>query len=137
MWWEAGGMRMSGENAEKASGYQAINMDWIKDFSVAVVICDRKGVLTYLNDAAAEMYAHAGGYALLGKSIMEGCHKQQASNDKMIEIMETRKPYTYSIERNGVKRLIHQMPHIINDEVVGIVEVAIIVPFDIPHFVRG
>ena len=129
-------MSINQSHADGAGAYRAINMDWIKDLPVAVVICDRKGVLTYLNDAAAAMYAPFGGYALLGKSVMDGCHKQQASNDKMNEIMETRKPHTYSIERNGVKRLIHQMPHIINGEVIGIVELAIIVPFEIPHFVR-
>lgn len=129
-------MSINKSHADDAGAYRAINMDWIKDFPVAVVICDRKGVLTYLNDAAAAMYAPFGGYALLGKSVFDGCHKQQASNDKMIEIMETRKPHTYSIERNGVKRLIHQMPHIINGEVIGIVELATIVPFEIPHFVR-
>lgn len=129
-------MSINKSQAGDAGAYRAINMDWIKDLPVAVVICDRKGVLTYLNDAAAAMYAPFGGYALLGKSVMDGCHKQQASNDKMNEIMETRKPHTYSIERNGVKRLIHQMPHIINGEVIGIVELAIIVPFEIPHFVR-
>jgi transcriptional regulator with PAS, ATPase and Fis domain len=119
-----------------AGAYRAINMDWIRGFPVALVICDRKGMLTYLNDAAAAMYAPFGGYALLGKSVFDGCHKQQASNDKMIEIMETRKPHTYSIERDGVKRLIHQMPHIIDDEVIGIVELAIVIPFEMPHFVR-
>jgi sensor histidine kinase regulating citrate/malate metabolism len=121
---------------ENSGGYRDIPMDWIKDVSAAVVICDRKGVLTYLNDAAAAMYAPFGGYALLGKSVMEGCHKQKSSNDKMFEIMETRKPHTYSIERNGIKRLIHQMPHVVNGEVIGIIELAIIVPFEIPHFVR-
>ena len=129
-------MSINQSHADGAGAYRAINMDWIKDLPVAVVICDRKGVLTYLNDAAAAMYAPFGGYALLGTSVFDGCHKQQASNDKMMEIMETRKPHTYSIERNGVKRLIHQMPHIINGEVIGIVELAIIIPFEIPHFVR-
>lgn len=126
---------MSYMRVEGVGSYQEVSMDWIKDFSVAVVICDRKGVLTYLNEAAAAMYAPFGGYALLGKSVCD-CHKQ-ATNDKMNEIMETRKPHTYSIERNGVKRLIHQVPHVVNGEVVGIIELAIIVPFEFPHFVRS
>jgi sensor histidine kinase regulating citrate/malate metabolism len=111
-------------------------MDWIKDFSVAVVLCDTKGVITYLNDAAVAMYAPFGGRALLGKSVFE-CHKQKSSNDIMNEIMQTRKTHTYTTERNGVKRLIHQAPHIVNDEVVGIIELAIIIPFEMPHFVRS
>jgi sensor histidine kinase regulating citrate/malate metabolism len=111
-------------------------MDWIKDFSVAVVLCDTKGVITYLNDQAVAMYEPFGGKALLGKSVFE-CHKQQASNDKMIEIMQTRKPHVYTTERKGVKRLIYQTPHIVNDEVIGIIELAIVIPYEMPHFVRS
>jgi len=111
-------------------------MDWIQDFSAAVVLCDTKGVITYLNDQAVAMYERFGGRALLGKSVFD-CHEQQASNDKMIEIMRTRTPYAYTTERNGIKRLIYQAPHIVNDEAIGIIELAIVIPFEMPHFVRS
>ncbi len=39
----------------------------------AVVICDREHTIIYMNPAAAENYAKAGGYALLGRNLME-CH---------------------------------------------------------------
>lgn len=113
-----------------------LNENWYEDYAAAVVVCDRNGVITYLNEQAIAMYEPFGGRALIGQCVFN-CHKMQASNDKMLEIMETRKPHSYTTERNGIKRLIYQAPHVVDDEVIGIIELAIIIPFDMPHFVRS
>jgi hypothetical protein len=49
-------------------------MDWIKIFSAAITICNKEGIITYLNDQAAAMFANNGGYDLIGKSLFE-CHQ--------------------------------------------------------------
>jgi sensor histidine kinase regulating citrate/malate metabolism len=110
-------------------------MDWEKNYSAAIAICNKEGIITYLNDAAAAMYVNNGGYDLIGKSLFE-CHKP-SSNDKMADIMRTGKPHTYTTEKKGIKRLIYQAPHIENGDVLGIVELAIEIPFDIPHHIRS
>jgi sensor histidine kinase regulating citrate/malate metabolism len=110
-------------------------MDWAKNYAAAVTICDKEGIITYMNDQAAVMFANNGGYDLIGKCLFE-CHLQ-SSNDKMAEIIQTGKPNAYTTEKKGKKRLIYQSPHIENGEVLGIVELAIEIPFTMPHHVRS
>jgi hypothetical protein len=43
----------------------------------------------------------------------------------------------YTIEKNGVKKLIYQAPWYENGEYRGFVELSLEIPFDLPHFVRG
>ncbi len=42
----------------------------------------------------------------------------------------------YSIEKNGVKKLIFQSPWFKNGEYAGFVELSLEIPFEMPHFVR-
>jgi len=110
-------------------------MNWTKNFSAAITICNKEGVITYLNVQAAAMFANDGGYDLIGKNLLE-CH-QQSSTEKMAEIMRTGKPHVYTTEKKGTKRLFYQAPHIENGEVLGIVDLAMEIPLDIPHYIRS
>ena len=44
----------------------------------AVVLCDLKHTIIYMNPAAADRYAKYGGMALLGKSLLD-CHPPEAN----------------------------------------------------------
>jgi transcriptional regulator with PAS, ATPase and Fis domain len=109
-------------------------MNWTKSFSASVTICDKEGNITYMNDQAALMFSNDGGYDLIGKSLYK-CHKQ-SSNEKIEEIMRSGNPNAYTIEKKGIKKLIYQAPHIENGEIVGIVELSLEIPFDMPHHIR-
>jgi len=110
-------------------------MDWLKNFSAAITICDKAGTITYMNEQAAAMFAGSGGYDLIGKNLSE-CH-QTSSTEKMAEIIRTGKPHIYTTEKKGIKRFFYQAPQIENGEVVGIVDLAMEIPFEIPHFIRS
>ena len=110
-------------------------MDWSKNFSAAITICNKEGIITYMNDLAAETFSNDGGYNLIGKNL-SGCHSKN-SNDKIKEILKTGIPNVYSIEKNGKKKLIYQAPQIENKEITGIVELSIEIPFDMPHHIRS
>ncbi|MDD2576134.1 MAG: diguanylate cyclase, partial [Bacteroidales bacterium] len=43
----------------------------------------------------------------------------------------------YTIEKEGLKKLIYQTPWYENGEFGGLVEFSIVIPMDMPHFVRG
>jgi hypothetical protein len=43
----------------------------------------------------------------------------------------------YTIEKDGVKRLIYQAPRYEGGEYQGIVELSLPIPFELPHFVRS
>ena len=72
----------------------------------AVVLCDLNHTIVYMNPAAASRYAYAGGYDLVGKSLM-GCHNEKSNEmiDKVVnwfkESPEHNKIYTfYNVQEN-------------------------------------
>jgi len=43
----------------------------------------------------------------------------------------------YTIEKNGVKKLIYQSPWYQNGKYAGFVELSLEIPFEMPHFIRS
>lgn len=54
--------------------------------TAAVVICDLSHEIVYMNPAAAERYQKRGGYALVGKSLLD-CHSP-SSNEKIKQVVQ-------------------------------------------------
>jgi transcriptional regulator with PAS, ATPase and Fis domain len=105
-------------------------MDWTKEFSAAITVCDKNGIITDMNEKAATTFTDDGGYALIGKNLFD-CHTN-ASNEKIKQIMDQKKPNVYTIEKNGIKKLIYQSPWFEK----GLVELSLEIPFDMLHFIR-
>jgi transcriptional regulator with PAS, ATPase and Fis domain len=109
--------------------------NWIKEFNVAITVCDENGIITEMNDKAAKTFMKDGGKALIGKS-MFGCHPDGA-NEKIKKIMHNKTPNVYTIEKNGVRKMIYQSPWYENGEYKGLVELSLEIPLELPHFIRG
>ncbi|MCG2788129.1 MAG: diguanylate cyclase [Anaerolineae bacterium] len=110
-------------------------MNWLKEFPAAVTVCDKEGILLEMNDKAAKTFESDGGYALIGKNMLD-CHPQ-AAREKLEAMMKTRSKNIYTIEKNGIKKLIYQTPWYQNGEHAGFVELSLEIPFEMPHFIRG
>ena len=108
---------------------------WLNGIDVAITVCDREGIIVYMNDQAARTFSADGGKALLGKNLWD-CHPE-AAREKIRRIMETGASNSYTIEKNGVKKLIHQTPWRENGELRGLVEFSLVIPLAMPHFVRS
>jgi transcriptional regulator with PAS, ATPase and Fis domain len=108
---------------------------WMEGIDVAVTVCDREGIILYMNARAAQTFAATGGRALVGKNLMK-CHPEPA-RQKIRCIMATGTSNNYTIEKNGVKKLIHQAPWYHDGEMGGLVEFSMAIPFELPHFKRG
>jgi hypothetical protein len=108
---------------------------WIKEFPAAITVCDANGILLEMNDRAARTFEKDGGYALLGKNILD-CHPEP-SRTKTERLLAAHEKNVYSIEKNGVKKLIFQSPWFRNNEYAGFVELSMEIPFELPHFVRS
>ncbi|MGB8213424.1 MAG: PAS domain-containing protein [Anaerolineales bacterium] len=108
---------------------------WVKEFSGAVIVCDADGIIVEMNDKSAKTYAADGGRALIGRNLLD-CHPEPARST-VKRMLETRQFNIYTIEKNGVKKLIYQSPWYHNGEYAGFVELSLEVPFEMPHFVRG
>jgi len=107
---------------------------WVKEFPGAITVCDPDGIILEMNDRAAKSYKDDGGFALIGKNVLD-CHPEPARL-KIKSLMEERQPNVYTVEKNGVKKLIYQSPWYKNGEYAGFLELTLEIPFEMPHFVR-
>ena len=108
---------------------------WLNGMDVAITVCDLEGTIVYMNAQAARTFAADGGKALLGKKLWE-CHPE-AANEKIRRLMAAGGSNSYTIEKNGVKKLIHQAPWHENGELAGMVEFSLVIPPALPHFIRS
>ena len=111
------------------------HLDWIKEFPVAVTVCDSEGIILEMNDKAAQNYESDGGRKLIGSNML-ACHPDKA-RQKVKEMLATRKANVYTIEKDGIKKLIYQNPWHKDGQYAGFVELALEIPFEMPHFVRS
>jgi transcriptional regulator with PAS, ATPase and Fis domain len=110
-------------------------VDWLKEFPGAITICDAHGILLDMNDKAAVTMEKEGGRALVGKNILD-CHPETARS-KTEQMLASQSKNVYTIEKNGVKKLIFQSPWYRNGRYAGFVELSLEIPSDLPHFVRS
>jgi transcriptional regulator with PAS, ATPase and Fis domain len=110
------------------------NDNWIKEFGGAITVCDKKGIIIAMNDKAIKTFAKDGGAKLIGKNVID-CHPG-ASKAKLKKMMKRRTVNVYSIEKNGIKKLIYQSPWYKKGKYMGFLEISLKIPFKIPHFIR-
>lgn len=110
------------------------NFDWIKEFPSAVTVCDTEGIILYMNDKSLKTFEKYGGNTLIGKSLMD-CHPEPARS-KLLHLLKTQGSNSYTIEKNGIKKLIHQTPWFKAGQFCGLVEISIEIPMQMAHFVR-
>jgi transcriptional regulator with PAS, ATPase and Fis domain len=107
---------------------------WVREFSGAVTVCDRDGVVLQMNDRAAAVFQADGGRALVGTNVLD-CHPEP-SRSKLTTMLATGQANVYTIEKDGVKKLIYQAPWYREGEYAGFVEISLEIPAEMPHFVR-
>jgi transcriptional regulator with PAS, ATPase and Fis domain len=108
---------------------------WLDGVAVAATVCDRQGVCLYLNRHAAELFAKAGGRALVGTNLL-ACHDEPARS-RFAAQLESPTRNTYTVEKNGVRKMVHQIPWYTEGTFAGVVELSFELPAEVPHFVRG
>lgn len=108
--------------------------DWTDEFPASVVVTGADGTVLYMNTRAAATFAAEGGAALVGHDV-RGCHPP-AAREKVEDLFATRRLNAYTIEKNGVRKLIYQSPWFNGGEFAGYVELSLPIPGEMPHFVR-
>jgi len=108
---------------------------WLDGIAVAATVCDRQGVCLYMNEQAAKTFAKSGGRALVGKSLLD-CHDEPARS-RFAAQLQSPTPSTYTIEKGGVRKLIHQVPWFKQGTFAGVVEMSFELPAEMPHFLRA
>jgi transcriptional regulator with PAS, ATPase and Fis domain len=110
-------------------------IDWQKDFPGSITVADKDGIIIYMNNRALKTFENYGGKNLIETNVLD-CHPEPAKS-KLKELMENQSTNVYSIEKNGIKKMIYQAPWYKDYEYAGIVELSVEIPFEIPHFVRS
>ena len=106
--------------------------DWAKEMNCAVTVCDNDGIILYMNDKAKETFARHGD--LIGKSLIP-CHNER-SRAIIADLLASGGSNSYTIEKNGVRKMIYQTAWREDGEVAGLVEISMVIPGDMPHYVR-
>jgi PAS domain S-box-containing protein len=108
--------------------------NWYSEFNGAVTVCDIEGTIIEMNQKAIDGFHKYGGEELIGKSLLD-CHPESA-REKLVNLMHHQETNVYTIEKNGVKKLIYQSPWFVDGEFKGFVELSIEIPENMPHFIR-
>lgn len=106
--------------------------NWAEQIGCAVTICDKDCNILFMNERSRATFAAHGD--MIGKNLME-CHPEHA-REKIRHMLATGETNAYTIDKNGLKKLIYQTPWRKDGEIAGLVEFSIILPPDMPHFIR-
>lgn len=110
-------------------------INWAEELGVAITVSDSSGKILYMNRKSASTFSKQGGKSLEGTRLRE-CHKPE-SWLKILDILETGRANCYTIEKDGVKKMIYQAPWYEKGTVAGLVELSIEIPFNMDHFIRS
>jgi hypothetical protein len=110
-------------------------LDWVRELPAAVTVCDEKGIILEMNDASARTFEKDGGRTLIGSNVLD-CHPEPART-KTERLLAAREPNVYTIEKNGIRKLICQSPWYRDGDYAGFVELSLEIPMELPHFIRS
>ena len=108
---------------------------WIEEYPAAITVCDQWGVIVEMNDEAAVMFRNDGGRELIGKNILD-CHPEP-SRKIVEEMLEKHTSKFYTIEKDGIEKLVCQTPWMMEGQFRGIVEFVFEIKLPLPHFLRA
>lgn len=109
-------------------------MDYFKEVNFAVTICDKEGHIVEMNDKSRNTFLKPGSAELVGKNVLD-CHPEP-SHSLLADMLQNPRTNVYSIEKNGVKKLIYQTPWYQDGEYMGFMELSMEIPFEMRHLIR-
>ncbi len=109
-------------------------MPWSNQIQIAITVTDEHGIITDMNPASIDVFAADGGARLIGTDVL-ACHPEP-SRAQLAEMYRHPQPNHYTIQKNGRRKIIHQLPLFEGSVFKGYVEIAIPIPDDLPHHNR-
>ena len=103
--------------------------DFFNEINVSITISDTEGNIVYMNNKSKSVFGD-----MTGKNML-GCHKTR-SQDIIHRLIENKETNVYTIQKGDVKKMIYQHPWYDNGELKGLIEFSIILPPEIPHYIR-
>lgn len=108
------------------------DVEWSEEMNAAVTVCDARGMILYMNERARDTFSRHGD--LIGKNLFE-CHSE-ASQQKIRHMLATGECNAYTISKEGRRKMIYQTPWRHDGVVAGMVEISMVIPDEMPHYIR-
>ncbi len=105
-----------------------------EEIPLAITVCDKEGKILDMNERSAATFAKSSGKELIGKNLMD-CHPE-AARKKLNNLLQEPRINAYTIEKEGVKKMIYQTPWYENGEFGGMIEFSLVLPDNMPHYIR-
>lgn len=110
------------------------NKNYIEEADFAVTVCKKDGEIVYMNQKSKKTFLRPGMPDILGNNVLD-CHPEPART-LLADLMAHPRNNAYTIEKNGVKKLIFQTPWYDKGEYAGFMELSMEIPFNMKHAVR-
>lgn len=107
--------------------------DYFREAPFAVTVCDSEAIILSMNDKSVKTFVKDG-KSIIGNSLFN-CHPERAAQ-MLRGMLASHNTNAYTIEKNGIKKLIYQAPWFKNGEFAGYIELSMEIPFEMKHFVR-
>ena len=108
--------------------------EMLKELPFAITVCDTEGIILYMNDRSISTFQKYGGAGIIGTNLF--LYHHGASAVKLRELLDTQTKHAYTIEKNGIRKMIYQSPWFREDKFAGLIELSLEIPMEMPHYVR-
>lgn len=110
--------------------------DWAFRTNCAITVADADCYIIYMNERSRQTFAARGGAELIGHNLMD--YHNENSRAIIGRLLREGGTNAYTIEKNGVRKMIFQSAWFNPDgSVGGLVELSMVIPADMPHYVRS
>ena len=107
---------------------------FFKEMDVAVTVCGADGEILDMNEKSCKTFLKPGREELIGKNVLD-CHPEPARS-KLADMLSNPRNNAYTIEKNGIRKLIFQTPWYEEGRFGGFIELSMEIPAEMPHYVR-
>lgn len=107
---------------------------FFKEMDVAVTVCGTDGEILDMNEKSRKTFLKPGREELIGKNVLD-CHPEPARS-KLADMLANPRNNAYTIEKNGIRKLIFQTPWYEDGRFGGFIELSMEIPAEMPHYVR-
>lgn len=110
--------------------------EWAYGMNCAVTVVDTNCRIIYMNERSRETFTNRGGADLIGHNIMD--YHNERSKSIIRRLLSEGGSNTYTISKEGKRKMIFQTTwHKADGSLGGLVELSMIIPEEMPHYIRN
>ena len=108
--------------------------DYFEKADIAVTVCAKDGTILDMNAKSCRTFLKPGDAELIGKNVLD-CHPEPARS-MLADMLQNPRTNAYTVEKEGVKKLIYHCPWYDGSDYAGFLELSIVLPENMPNRIR-